>query len=109
MSEHSAEKDAGRAQNPYDHEDTCNCSAWSDSECACGGYVDRAKVRAWQQGYDAAAGDLEVAASIVASLRARLDAASDLADHLVGNEVGRLIQKALNGYVPSRVSERASE
>jgi hypothetical protein len=40
--------------NPYDREDTCRCSAWSEGECGCGGYVDLGKVRAWQQGFDAA-------------------------------------------------------
>lgn len=48
----------GATPNPYDHEDTCRCSAWSESECGCGGYVDMGKLRAWQAGYDAAVCDL---------------------------------------------------
>lgn len=108
----TAEKDApSRTPNPYDHEDTCTCSAWSEGECACGGYVDRSMVRAWRRGYEAAVSDHdpETAASIIASLRARLDAVSDLADHLVGNEAAPLIREALSGYVPTRATPPAPE
>ena len=58
MADQKAEK--GRARNPYDRPDTCKCSAWSENECGCGGYVDRSKIRVWQAGYDAALRDLEI-------------------------------------------------